>query len=50
MSFVVFELFIILKQYKSFNIKPNNSFFFYAIDPQNLTEIAILKRTLLVKF
>ena len=39
---VVFKLFIILKQSQRFNIKPNNSFLSYAIDPQNLTEIAIL--------
>ena len=44
---VVFQLFIILKQSKSFNIKPNNSFLFY---PQNLTEIAVLYRTLRMKF
>ena len=47
---VVFQLFIILKQSKSFNIKPNNSFLFYAVDPQNLTEIAVLSRTLRMKF
>ena len=47
---VVFELFIILKQSQSFNIKPNNSFLFYVVNPQNLTEIAILTRTLQVKF
>ena len=39
---VVFKLFIILKQSQRFNIKRNNSFLSYAIDPQNLTEIAIL--------
>ena len=47
---VVFQLFIILKQSKSCNIKPNNSFLFYAVDPQNLTEIAVLSRTLRMKF
>ena len=47
---VVFQLFIILKQSQSFNLKSNNSFLFYAADPQNLTEIAILSRTLWVKF
>ena len=47
---VVFELFIILKQSQSFNIKPNNSFLFYVVNPQNLTEIAVLTRTLQVKF
>ena len=39
-----------LKQSQSFNIKPSNSFFFYAVDPQKLTEIAILTWPLQVKF
>ena len=47
---VAFELFIIRKQSKNFNVKPDNSFLFYAVDPQNLTEIAILTRTLQMKF
>ena len=47
---VVFELFVILKQSQSFNIKPNDSFLFYAVDPQNLAEIVTLTRNLRVKF
>ena len=47
---VVFELFVILKQSQSFNIKPNDSFLFYVVDPQNLAEIVILTRNLRVKF
>ena len=46
----VSELFIVLKQSNNFNRKPNNSFLFYAVDQQNLTEIPILTRTLPVKF
>ena len=47
---VVFELFIILKQSQSFNIKPSNFFLFYVVDAQKITEIVILTRILRVKF